>query len=221
MLSLTLEEIIAAWRAAKRREYHSREQRALEITLICSLSKGHPVSPEQFAELTGVPVEEAGEIFEALQRGGADFDTSGRLVGLVLTQRPTPHSFRLDGLELYAWCALDTLFLPGLIGTTAKIASTCPVTGEAIRLTTGPDGIESAEPEGMVLSIVVPGYSTACQPGQKGGAQGAVCSSMHFFRDREAASTWLVAQPDVAILSLEEAWELSRQVWLGEGKTGR
>lgn len=133
---------------------------------------------------------------------------------MVITRRPTPHAFQLNGLELFAWCALDTLFLPGLIGQTAKVTSTCPVTGEAIRLTIRPDRIESAEPEGVVLSIVVPGYSAACKPELKGGAQGAVCSSMHFFRDRQAASTWFVAQPDLAVLSLEEAWKLALRVWI-------
>lgn len=214
MLSLTLNEIIDAWQADKAREYRSPDKRALELALIRSLAEGNPVPAEAFAAIAGLPVEEVGAFFKTLQKGGADFDSSGRLIGLVLTQRPTPHAFQLDGTELYAWCALDTLFLPGLIGKTAGVASICPVTGAAIRLTVRPDGIASAKPEGAVLSIVVPGYSVACKPGQKSGAQGAACSSMHFFRDRQAASTWFVAQPDLAILPLEEAWELASRVWI-------
>ncbi len=214
MLKLTLDEIITAWQAEKERKYHSPEQRVLELTLIRSLSEGKPVPPEQLSAAAELPIEVAREIFESLQNSGADFDSSGRLIGLVLTQRPTPHIFQLNSLELFAWCALDTLFLPSLIGQTAKVTSTCPVTGEAIHLTVHPDVIQYAEPGGIVLSIVVPDYSAACQLGQAGGAQGAVCSSMHFFSDRRAASTWLVAQPDLAILTLEKARELARQVWI-------
>lgn len=214
MLSLTLDEIIAAWQTAKDKQYRSLEQRALELSLIRALALGKPIPPEHLAETAELPVEVVREIFESLQKAGADFDSLGRLTGMVLTLRPTPHSFQLNGLELYAWCALDTLFLPGLIGKTAQVVSTCPVSGDAIRLAVRPDGVESAEPGGAVLSVVVPGYSAACRPGQKGGAQGAVCSSMHFFRDRQAASTWLVTQPDVAILTLEEAWTLALQVWI-------
>lgn len=213
-MSPTLDGIIAAWQAAKEQEYRSSEQRVLELTLIRSLAGGKPIPPEHLAEVAGLPIDVVRVFFESLKKGGADFDSSSRLIGLVLTLRPTPHAFQLDHLELYAWCALDTLFLPGLLGKTAKISSTCPVTGEEIRLVVRPDAIESVDPEGVVLSIVVPGYSAACKPGQKGGAQGAVCTSMHFFRDRQAASTWLVAQPDLAILSLEEAWVLARQVWI-------
>jgi alkylmercury lyase len=219
MLSLSLDEIIAAWQLAKERTYHAPGQRALELTLIRSLAKGKPISPERLAEVAELPIEVAREIFKSLQNLGADFDSSGRLTGMVLTLRPTPHEFHLNGLDLFAWCALDTLFLPALIGQTAEVASTCPVTGEEIRLTVRPDGIESAEPENVVLSIVVPGHSAACNPGLKGGAQGAVCSSMHFFRDRQAASTWLVGQPDVAVLTLQEAWNLASQVWIERFKT--
>lgn len=214
MLSLTLDEIIAAWQTEKDKQYRSPEQRALELTIIRSLAQGKPVPAEHLAAAAELPVEVVREIFESLQKGGADFDALGRLTGMVLTLRPTPHAFQLNGIELYAWCTLDTLFLPGLIGKTAQVVSTCPVTGDAIRLTVRPDGIESAGPGGAVLSVVVPGYSAACKSGQKGGAQGAVCSSMHFFRDRQAASTWLVAQPDLAILTLEEAWTLALKVWI-------
>jgi alkylmercury lyase len=214
MLSLTLDEIITAWQTAKDKQYHSPEQRTVELTLIQALAEGKPVPAEHLAAAAELPVEAVNEIFESLQKGGADFDALGRLTGLVLALSPTPHVFQLNDIELYAWCALDALFLPGLIGKTAKVTSTCPVTGNAIRLTVRPDGIESAEPEGAVLSIVVPGYSAACGPGQKGGAQGAVCSSMHFFRELEAATTWLVAQPDLAILTLEEAWKLALRVWI-------
>lgn len=214
MLSLALEQIIVAWQSTKEREYQFPQQRALELILIRSLAEGNPVSPESLATAAGLSAEVVEKFFGSLQKSGADFDSLGNLAGLVLTLRPTPHAFKLNGIQLYAWCALDTLFLPGLIGRRADVVSTCPVTGEEIRLAVRPDGIESAQPDGVVLSTVVPGYSAACAAGQKGGAQGPVCSSMHFFRDRRAAAAWLVAQPDIAILTLEEAWELARRVWI-------
>ena len=63
----------------------------------------------------------------------------------------------LDGSELYAWCALDTLFLPDLMGRSADVESTCPVTGQEIQLTVAPDHIESSNPDGIVVSIIIPG----------------------------------------------------------------
>jgi alkylmercury lyase len=214
MLSFTLDEIIAAWQEAKKREYLSPEQRAFELAILRTLADGRPVSPEQIAASTRLPVNAVRGIFQSLREGGADFDVQGNLVGTVLTLIPTPHEFRVNNKQLYAWCALDTLFLPGLVGAPAEVISTCPATGTEVRLTITPEGIDSARPAEGVLSVVVPGFSAVCKPGQPGGAQGPVCSSMHFFRDRQAASTWLVAQPDLAVLALNEAWELARRAWI-------
>jgi len=214
MLELTLDEIIAAWQEAKKREYLSPEQRTFELAILRTLAEGRPVSPQQIAASTKLALNAVRGIFQSLREGGADFDAQGNLVGMVLTLIPTPHEFRVKDKQLYAWCALDTLFLPGLIGAPADIISTCPATGAEVRLTMTPEGIDSAHPTDAVLSVVVPGFSAACKPGQPGGAQGPVCSSMHFFRDRQAASTWLVAHPDLAMLALKEAWELARRVWI-------
>ena len=214
MLSFTLDEIIAAWQEAKKREYLSPEKRAFELAILRKLAEGRPVSPEQIAASTRSAVNAVRGIFQSLREGRADFDAQGNLVGMVLTLIPTPHEFRVKDKQLYAWCALDTLFLPGLIGAPAEIISTCPATGTEVRLTITPEGINSARPAEAVLSVVVPGFSAACKPGQPGGAQGPVCSSMHFFRDRQAASTWLVVHPDLAQLTLNEAWQLARRVWI-------
>jgi len=51
---------------------------------------------------------------------GMESGDSGNIVGAALTTRETPHKVRLSGRDLYAWCALDTLFIPGLLGEDAE-----------------------------------------------------------------------------------------------------
>ncbi len=213
MQTLSLERIVAAW-AESREGPDSPESAEVKRIILQSIAAGKPISAVQLASASRKPLEPIEELFRRMKSSGADFDERGNLIGNVLTLRPTAHKFSVGGRELYAWCALDTLFLPGLIGRRADVESTCPATGEPIRLTISPEGIEESEPPGTVLSVVVPGVSAACAPDQKGGADGAVCSSMSFFISRAAASRWLGAQTDVAILGLEDAWRLAQEVWV-------
>lgn len=172
------------------------------------------MSAEQFAAKSHLSLGEVKAGFSQLQKCEAEFDDQGYLVGAILSLNPTPHQLRVNGRELFAWCALDTLFLPALLRQSAQVVSTCPATGATIRLTITPEGVETADPSDAVLSVVTPGITPGCELGAKSGPHGPVCSTMHFFSSREAASTWLIGQPGVTILSVAEAWQLAREVWI-------
>jgi alkylmercury lyase len=97
------------------------------------------------------------------RRRSVQVDDDGAVVGAALTLRPTPHRFRVRGHDLYAWCGFDALFLPIVLGERAEVASTCPVTGEAIHLTVEADGtVSGAEPPGVVVGIVGPQVMALC-----------------------------------------------------------
>ena len=60
-------------------------------------------------------------------------DEEGRVFGFRrLTLKPTSHVLEVDGRTLYAWCAVDTLFLPERLGRPARIRSNSPQSGETI-----------------------------------------------------------------------------------------
>jgi alkylmercury lyase len=128
--------------------------------MIRAIAEEGVVSFERFAELTGLDGETAKALFAGLSAGGMQTDESGNILGAALTARETPHRVRVAGKDLYAWCALDTLFIPGLLGETADIESCCPDSGEAIRLTVSPERVEACEPAGAWLSVVLPGRSS-------------------------------------------------------------
>lgn len=179
------------------------------------IAQGQPVSAAQLAEASGRPLEEIEQVFEKYRSVGGEFDSDGNLVGAALTQTPTPHRFRVNGRQLYTWCALDALFIPGLLGETAQVESTCPTTGAAIRLTVAPDGVRAYSPRETVLSISVPGLSCRSEAGdQSTGPTSDTCSQMHFFSSRAAAEQWVQAHPGVAILTVDEAFELAHRNWL-------
>lgn len=208
-----LNQIIEAWANVKCDEYRPERIR-LRNVILQSLAASRPISASQAAAATGFPLDVVQQEFRRLKACGADSDDNGNMTGLILSLNPTPHSFYVNGHHLYAWCALDTLFLPGLIGQTAQVESVCPVTGAGIRLTITPAGVQFLNPAGAVLSIVVPGLSGACAPEQNDAGRRPACEAMHFFCSKAVAVQWLATHPDVAILSVDEAWQLAYTVWI-------
>lgn len=206
------DEILAAWRRRRGNSPLAIDSRCIQSIRL--LAEGHPVAAEQIASASRVAVDGVHHWLNQIRAGGAEFDTRGNLVGCVLSLNATSYLFRVNGRDLYAWCALDTLFLPALLQQPAQVESTCPTTGAEIRLIIAPEGVKAVEPASTVVSVVVPGITPDCAQCARAGPQSPVCSQMHFFSSREAASTWLVAHPGVAVLSVDEAWQLADAVWV-------
>ena len=118
------------------------------------------VSPQSLAAQLGLDTVRTREILAGLATLGMEIDADGNVGGAALTSTPTPHSVHLGERALFAWCALDTLFIPGLAGERADIESTCPVSGDAIRLRVSPDGACDYTPSEAVLSVLLPGASS-------------------------------------------------------------
>ncbi len=211
--SAELNEIIEAWSSSQKMKFSEDEAKLIKA-MYPPLAQGEPVAPADVAAKSGFPLKVIEKSFRLMKRSGAEFDESGNLIGNALTLKPTKHKFVVDGQELYAWCAVDTLFLPGLVGKTADVESLCPATGERIRLRISPTGIESVDPLKTVVSVVIPGASAACKPGQEKGAGSASCQSMNFFISREVAEKNLGPDSDVAILDIQEAAQLAQEVWV-------
>jgi len=103
--------------------------------------RSHAITIGQLSRRTGVPIKVL-RTYEGL--------------GFLSTR----HQFHLGEKTLYTWCALDTLAFPALLGRTARVISSCPVTGKEIRLTVTPEAITDLEPAGAVASVRLPGEDT-------------------------------------------------------------
>ncbi len=162
------------------------------------LARGKPVSVEEIAAAAGKSPEEVQLAIG--QVAGVDRDEQGRIVGAGLSLVPTPHRFEVEGRTLFAWCALDTLIFPVILGRPANIESPCRGTGEPVRVEATPAGIETVEPPSAVVSVV--------EPKDVANIRGVVCENVHFFSSPEAASWWLEKHPEATILSVEDAFRL-------------
>ncbi|MCZ4570206.1 organomercurial lyase MerB [Rhodococcus erythropolis] len=169
---------------------------SLFVPLLRLLAEGEPVTVAELATASGQPED-------AVRRGlsavpDTEYDDDGRVLGLALTLRPTPHRFTVAGRQLYTWCALDTLFFPSLIGKAATIESTSPGGGTVVRVTTGADGtITSVQPDTAVLSLLI--------PEDEGPVRSSFCNQVHYFASREEARPWLDTHPDGEVLDIEAA----------------
>lgn len=162
-MSPELERAIRAWES----NYEGLSEEAIDARvrgftiLVNAIADGRAVSRDEFAAALGIPAEAAAAAFEGLADTGMQFDDKGDLVGAALTPRPTPHRFAVRGRELFAWCALDTLFLPGLLDERAIVESSCPTSEEVIHLELTPDAILERQPEATAITVVLPGEGTA------------------------------------------------------------
>ncbi len=165
-----LEEVKRAWAT----HYAGLTQEEIDQRVLCfsalvqGIARSGAISPEEFASKRGIEPSRAKELFADLARMGVQIDEQGNVVGAALTARQTAHRVQVGGKELYAWCALDTLFIPGLLGEEAEVSSTCPGSGEPVRITVTPDGVRDFRPADVVVSIVLPNGGQA--PAQTGPA---------------------------------------------------
>ena len=215
----TSDETTTAWheRAAKGRE--TIEETSLpplaQVHLLEELAKGQPVSRDRASQLLDLAGDEVDELFTAIEASGGQLNDRGEFIGMVLTLKPTRHNFRVNGNNMYAWCSLDTILLPGLLEAEGEIESTDPVTGETIRLRVTADQIVEVDPPGAVTSIFVPGKNPTKTDDAElvVGADSEVCTSMLFYASRENAEKALEDYPNIAIFTIEEAFNLARGTW--------
>ena len=180
--------------------------RRLSLTLYRELARGAPVSPSSLADRVEMPAEAA--VRQLRSWPGVYYDGEQRVVGFWgLTIAPMPHRLRVDGRELYAWCAWDTLFLPALLGTSVEVESSCRATGAPVRLTVTPHGVESAEPAGLSVSFLLPDAEA-----MNANVITSFCHYVHFFSSRKAAKPWLHEHPETFLLSLVDAYEFGRRM---------
>jgi alkylmercury lyase len=178
-------------------------ERRIAIGLYRLLAEGRPVSPERIADTLNLS---AGAVRETLSRWpGVYNDDAGRVVGFWgLSLSEMPHRFKVDGRALYTWCAWDSLFIPGILGKTAKVESTDPVTGEKISLVVGQGGIQDLEPAETVVSFLEPNGVFDSDVIQ------SFCHFVHFFGSPKSGHRWTSTHKGTLLLSADQAYDLGR-----------
>ena len=180
-------------------------KRAVALATYRRLALGKPVPRREIAAEAGILEVEVRRILGDWI--GVFSDSEERVIGFWGLAIPKmKHRFVVDGVELHAWCAWDTLFLPALLRETARVESACATSGEPVRLTVSPTTIERSEPALPVVSFVAPEASRFQQD-----VINNFCHYVHFFRSRNDGEAWVARHPGTFLLTLEEAFELAQR----------
>ncbi len=199
----------------------SEDGRRLARELYQQLSQGEPVARDSLADAVGVSAGEVTALLEGDQfRGWVFYDDEERVIGFRgLAIVSMPHQFVVAGRMLYTWCAMDSLFIPELLGKPARVKTQDPRSGGTIKLNVTPEGIESVEPEDTVMSIVVADVEVLKTNPAK--VMSAFCHHIYFLESPEVGTEWASEHGKGAfVVSLAEAFELGRlfnKAQFGEG----
>ncbi len=167
------------------------------------LAEGTAAPVPEIAERAGERVEMTEELLTSWP--GVFRDDGGNVVGfwgLAIGKLVPTHAIHVEGRRLFAWCAWDTLFLPGILGAEVRVQSTCPVTRETIALLVDPDGIRDTSHPQAVVSFLLPSTDFDADVIQ------SFCHFVHFFVSHEDGESWIAEHPGTFLLSLEDAFEL-------------
>jgi len=172
----------------------------LARTLYQMLSRGKPVSFADLAKVLSCPTNELSETLNNWP--GVFYSDNKDVIGFWgITVKPMGHQMEIDGVTTYTWCAWDSLFIPELVGATARITSKCEQSGEEIKLSVSSDGASSETHNDIVVSFVIPTAEEL-----RTNATASFCHFVYFFKDRQAGEAWLENHEDAFLLTLNEAF---------------
>jgi len=170
------------------------------------LSNGEPIDATAVAESVGdITVDSVNERLNSWP--GVFRDDKGRVVGFwghAIDKLDPEYRLLADGNTTYAWCALDTLFIPGIIGKTVRVEASDPISGEAVSVVVDGDGVREVTPAGALVSMLIPdgpfGYDVI----------ESFCHRVLFFASALTGATWIARHKGATLLSVEQAFELGR-----------
>jgi alkylmercury lyase len=177
----------------------------LSIAVYRLLARGKAVQVADLARATNLTAPQIEQLITLIPASAYDRAPDQSFVSFIgLSINPTGHQFKIGAQTLYTWCVFDALFLPAILGQPAILATECPATGQRIKITINPDGVESASPPQPVMSIIVPDTDACCSD-----LRGAFCSQINFFADRAAFSSRNKRSDTDDCICLDDAFALA------------
>ena len=191
--------------------FSPEEQRAA-VALYRELAKGRAVDADQFARALGTTRAAARALLErdAIKRFVYP-DAKGRVLGFGgLAAAPMHHRFEVEGRTLWTWCAWDSLFIPEILGRSARVTSPDPENRALVRLTVTPDRIESVEPADAVISFTRLDAADVRTSAAK--IMASFCHYIFFFASRASGERWAAQHPGTFVSTLDDAFMLAKRL---------
>jgi alkylmercury lyase len=182
-------------------------QQRIVIAIHRLMADGVPATSEAIASAGATTVDRVDESLASWP--GVYRDGEGQVVGFwghAIAPLDPEYRLKVNDQTTYAWCALDTLFIPALSGKTMGVEATDPVTGEPVSLVVDSKGARDLSPAGALVSMVVPdgpfGYDVI----------ETFCHRVRFFASEESGRRWVADHEGTTLFSVSDAFELGRQM---------
>lgn len=190
--------------------FSPEEQRAA-VTLYRELAKGRAVDVDQLARaLSATTADTRALLARDSIKAFVYPEDKGRVLGFGgLAAAQMEHRFEVEGRTVWTWCAWDSMFIPEILGKTARIESRDPQSGEIVRLVVSPDRVESVEPPGAVVSFLLPDghFRTSAT-----NVMAQFCHFVFFFSSRASGERWMAKHPGTFLYSLDDAFALAKRL---------
>ncbi len=177
----------------------SPEEQRAAVVLYRELARGRAVTPEQLGRALNVSQADAEALLGRPSiRSFMYRDAQDQLVGFGgLTIVPMHHKLGVAGRTLWTWC----------LGLRAEVESPDPETGRLVRLVVAPNQVENVDPEGTVVSFVMP--DTLDQSAATVIA--SFCHFIFFFESRDSGERWVAKHLGTFLYPLSVAFDLARR----------
>jgi len=181
----------------------------LMVRMLRLLSEGRPLDRERIdAAIADLGDNEAtyAQLEAWTERDGDD-----NIIGLGLTYNPTAHHLTIDGNPMWAWCAMDTLIFPIVLGKKVSVESTAPRTRETVNLKASPSGVTDVRPADAVITFPTRD-SGEIDLSTASSIWVTFCHHSFFFPSRASAEEWAAGRDDIEILTLDEGFEVAEAI---------
>lgn len=180
------------------------------LRLLELLAAGHPIPRAEALAAIGELEIDHGKA-RAFLDSATERTEGGEIAGFGLTCNQTNHHVTIDGARMSTWCAMDTMVFAVVLGRTLLVESTAPGTDQTVRLQAHPHGPDDIDPPTAVITWPRRSKSEV-DLGSVSGILASLCNHSLFFATRDQAQRWAGGRADVAILSVQDGFEIARAV---------
>lgn len=170
------------------------------------LATGKAVSIKTLSEKLSLPEKDTSELLHSWT--GVSFNEDQLVNGFWgVSIDKTSHSFKLGEQTLYTWCAWDLLFVPVIYRQTVQAETICPVSKQKISLVISETGLDKVSPENSLITFIKPDIDEL-----KANVTNSFCQYIFFVASQACGEVWKKNQKDGFLISLDQGFELGKNV---------
>lgn len=170
------------------------------------LAKGKAVTIEQLANAIQLPTSETSSLLDNWT--GVTFNDENEINGFWgVSTSPTTHSFQLNDITLYTWCAWDLLFMPHLFNQTVHAETKCPITKQKISLVISENAVVSSSPKNAAITFIKPDLDAL-----KANVTNSFCQYIFFVESEETGKEWQKNNSNGFLMTLDQGYDLGKKI---------